>query len=165
MHLSSLHAKNNVVVKEYISHSYVKSGNQLLVGQDTGKGIVFGGHCEALHRVAINQLGNEAHIPTHVTAGKLSELTKEYHDLENELAARSQEVTQLETILQGLQKADPVVLGKVPIDKSKKIVNTIAAIHEKVVSTQTLLQALDPEFELQKRPRLKSLVLFIRTPS
>jgi len=55
VNLATLQAENNIVVEEYISHSYIKSGNQLLVGQEGGKGIVFGGQCEALHRVAMNQ--------------------------------------------------------------------------------------------------------------
>jgi len=151
VHLSTLRAKNNIVVKEYISHSYVKSGNQLLLGQEAGKGIVFGGQCEALHRVAMNQLGNEAYLPTHVTVGNLMELTRDYHDLEKELATRSQEATQLETILQKTQKGDPVVLGKMTLDKSEKIRSTIVAINEKIVGTQELLHALELEIELQKK--------------
>jgi uncharacterized protein (DUF342 family) len=155
VHLSALAAENDIVVNEYISHSYVKSGNQLLVGQDTGKGIVFGGECEALHRVAMNQLGNNAHIPTHVTAGKLSELTKVYHNLENELATRSQEITQLENILQKTQQGDPVALGKMPLDKTQKIQNTIVTINEKMKRTQDLLHALEPELELQKNAAIE----------
>ncbi len=151
VHLSTLLAKNNIVVKEYISHSYVKSGNQLLLGQEAGKGIVFGGQCEALHRVVMNQLGNEAYLPTHVTAGKLIELTRDYHDLEKELATRSQEATQLETILQKTQKGDSVVLGKMTLDKSEKIRSTIVAINEKIVGTQEQLHALELEIELQKK--------------
>jgi uncharacterized protein (DUF342 family) len=155
VHLATLTAKNNIVVKEYISHSYVKSGNQLLLGQEAGKGMVFGGQCEALHRVVINQLGNEAYIPTHVTAGKLGELTKAYHNLEKDLATRSQEVAQLESILEKIQKSDPVVLGKMPLDKSEKIRHTIVAINEKMERTQELLHALEPEIELQKKAAIE----------
>ena len=38
VHLATLSAGNNIVVKEYMCHSYVKSGNQLLVGHKAGKG-------------------------------------------------------------------------------------------------------------------------------
>lgn len=150
VHLSTLRAGSNIVVKEYMCHSYVKSGKQLLVGHKAGKGIVFGGHCEALHYVRMNQLGNESDIPTHVTAGKLSELSRVYRNLEKELATRSQEATQLETILQNIQKNASAVLGKISLDKSEKIRNTIVAIHEKMGRTQELLRAMEPEFELQK---------------
>ncbi|MEC4672819.1 MAG: FapA family protein [Nitrospirota bacterium] len=155
VHLSTLAAENNIVVKDYISHSYVKSGNQLLVGQETGKGLVFGGQCEALHRAVMNQFGNEAYIPTHVTAGKLNELYQAYHNIEKELTTRSQEVAQLETILEKTQKSDPVVLGKMPVDKSEKIRNTIVAINEKMAGTQDLLHALEPEIELQKKAAIE----------
>lgn len=155
VHLSTLTAKNDIIVKEYISHSYVKSGNQLLLGQEAGKGILFGGQCEVLHRVAINQLGNEAYIPTQVTAGKLSELYKVYHNLEKELATRINETTQLEDILQKQQNQDPVLLGKIPLDKTQKIQNTIVAINEKMARTRQLLQGLEPEIELQKRATIE----------
>ena len=151
VHLSTLNAGNNIVVKEYICHSYVKSGNQLLVGHKAGKGIVFGGHCEALHFVGINQLGNEAYMSTHVTAGKLNELTQVYRNLEKELATRSQEAAQLEAILQKTQGNASVVLGKISLDKSEKIRHTIAAIHEKMERTQELLRAMEPEFALQEK--------------
>ncbi len=155
VHLSTLTAQNNIVVKEYINHSYVKSGNQLLLGQEGGKGIVFGGQCEALHRVVINQLGNEAYIPTHVTAGKLSELTRVYHNLENDLATYSQEVAQLESTLENFQKSDLAVLGKMPLEISEKIPATIVAINEKIVRTQELLNAMEPELELQKKAAIE----------
>jgi len=151
VHQSTLRAGNNIVVKDYMSHSYVQSGNQLLVGQKVGKGIVFGGQYEALHHVEMNQLGNETFIPTHVTAGKLSELTRVYRNLEKELATRSQEATQLETILEKTQKNASTVLGKMSLDKSEKIRNTIVAIHEKMGRTQELLHAMEPEFALQKK--------------
>lgn len=153
--LATLKAENNIVVKEYLNHSYVKSGNHVLLGQDTGKGIVFGGRCVALHRVVVNQLGNEAYIPTHVMAGELNELTKVYHNLEKELETRSQEVTQLEAILQKTQTGDPVLLGKVPLDKTQKIRHTIIAINEEMVRTQDLLGALEPELELQKHAAIE----------
>ena len=150
VHLSALAAEHDIVVSEYISHSSAKAGHQLLVGQETGKGIVFGGQCEALHRVAINQLGNDAYLPTQITVGKLSELTKVYHKLEMELATRSHEAEQLESFLQKTPQGDTPLLGKMPLDKSEKIRNTIVAIHDKMDRTQHLLTALEPELELQK---------------
>lgn len=155
VHLSTLVAENNILVKEYISHSYVKSSNQLLLGQEGGKGVLFGGQCEALHRIVVNQLGNEIYIPTHVVVGQLNELYRVYHNLEKELATRSQEITQLETILQKTQQCDPVVLGKLPLNKAQKIRQTIVAINEKKVRTQDLLHALEPEIELQKNAAIE----------
>ena len=155
VNLANLQAGNNIVVKEYLNHCYVKSGNHVLLGQDSGKGIVFGGQCEALHRIVVNQLGNEAYIPTHVIAGKLSEVYKVYQNLEKELAARAQEVAQLESILKRMQNGDQVLLGKIPLHKSEKIGNTITAIKEKMLRTQTLVDALEPEIELQKKAAIE----------
>jgi len=155
VHLATLMAENNIIVKDYISHSYVKAGNQLLVGQKVGKGMVFGGHSQAFHRVALKQLGNETYAPTQVTAGKLSELTRVYHNLEKDLATRAQEAAQLETILQKTQNSDPVVLGNMPLDKSEKIRHTIVAIHEKMTRTQELLRAMEPELALQTQAAIE----------
>jgi uncharacterized protein len=155
VNLATLQAENNIVIKEYLSHSYVKAGNQLLMGQEGGKGIVFGGQCEALHRIIANQLGNESYIPTRVTAGHLSEVYKVYHNLENELATRAHEAEQLSAIHTKLQQGDPVLLGKIPLDKSQKIQNTIMAIQEKMARTQDLLNALEPEIELQKKAAIE----------
>ncbi len=155
VHLATMIAEKNIMVKEYISHSHVKSGNHLFVGQDGGKGIVFGGQCEALHRVAINQVGNETNIPTPVIVGQLSEVYQVYHKLQTELSIRSQEAAQLETILQKLQESDPLVLGKTPLDKSQKIHNTILTINEKLARTQELLRALEPEIALQKHAAIE----------
>lgn len=155
VNLGTLQAGNNIIVKEYLSHSYIKAGNQLLLGQESGKGIVFGGYCEALHRVAANELGNEAYIPTRVTSGHLSELYTEYYNLEKDLATRSHEKEQLTSILQKFQQGDPVSLGKIPLDKSQKIQNTILAIKERMVKTQDMLNALEPEIELQKKAAIE----------
>jgi len=155
VHLATLMAEHNIIVKDYISHSYVKAGNQLLVGQKVGKGMVFGGHSQALHQVVLKQLGNETYVATHVTAGKLSELTRVYHNLEKELATRSQEAAQLETILQQIQKSDPVVLGTKPLEKSEKIRHTIVAINGKRARTQELLRSMEPELALQKKAAIE----------
>ncbi|MDT7040942.1 FapA family protein [Candidatus Nitronereus thalassa] len=155
VNLATLQAENNIVIKEYLNHSYVKAGNQLLLGQEGGKGIVFGGHCEALHRITANQIGNEGYIPTYVTAGHLSEVYKVYHNLENEFAARTHEAEQLAAVHAKIQQGDPILLGKIPLDKSQKIQNTILAIQEKMARTQNLLTALEPEIELQKKATIE----------
>lgn len=155
VHLSTLAAGNNIVVKEYVCQSRVQAGNQLSLGQDGGKGIVLGGRCEALHQIVVNQLGNEADTPTQVTAGKLNELYKVYHNLEKELASRINEVTQLEEILDKQQQDVPALLGNIPLDKTQKIQKIILAIQKKMTRTQDLLQALEPEIELQKKAMIQ----------
>ena len=155
VNLATLQAENNIVIKEYLNHSYVKAGNQLLLGQEGGKGIMFGGHGEALHRIVATQIGNEGYIPTRVTAGHLSEVYKIYHNLQDELAARAHEAEQLAAVHAKIQQGDRILLGKIPLDKSQKIQNTIVAIQEKMARTQDLLTALEPEIELQKKATIE----------
>ena len=148
---ATVSAGNNIVVKEYAAQSYLKSGNQVLLGQQGGKGIVLGGRCDAAHEIIVNQLGNESDVPTQITAGHVSELYKVYHNLEKDLAAQTHDAAQLKAILHKQPQTAPTLLGKLSLNKSQKIQDSILAIQKKVARTQTLLQALEPEIEQQKK--------------
>lgn len=158
VHLAAITAGHNIiVVKDYMSHSSAKAGHHVLLGQGAGKGLLFGGHCEALHRVVLNQLGNEAYIPTHVTAGSFHELSRMYRTYEHDLDTRTQEAAQLDAIFQKAQQGDPVLIGKTPLDNSQKIRNTLEAIHDQMARTRDLMQALEPELALQKQAAIEGI--------
>ena len=72
-----------------------------------------------------------------------------------ELAARLNEIGQLESILEKVTQNNIAVFGKMSVDKTTKIENTIVAIKEKVSRIQQQLQALEPEIELQKKATIK----------
>jgi uncharacterized protein (DUF342 family) len=155
VNLSTLKAKNNIVVKEYIINSFVKAGNRLVLGQPNGKGVLFGGKSEAVHRAVIKQVGNKTYMPTQLTVGQLSKIYTVYQQLKKELAARLNEIGQLESILEKVTQNNIAVFGKMSVDKTTKIENTIVAIKEKVSRIQQQLQALEPEIELQKKATIK----------
>ena len=151
VNLSTLKAHNNIVVKEYILNSYVKAGHELLLGQPNGKGVLVGGKSEAGHRALIKQVGNESYMPTRLTVGHLSKLYAEYQNLTKELTVRMNEKEQLQKILEKVEQSQSVVLGRMPVDKTTKIENTIQVINEKMSRIQQQLLALEPEIALQKK--------------
>lgn len=155
VNLSTLKAQNNIVVKEYILNSYVKSGNEIVLGQPDGKGVLSGGKSEAAHQAVIKQVGNETYMPTCLTVGHLSKLYAVYQKLQKELTVRLNEKEQLEKILEKVEQSHRAVLGKMSVDKTTKIANTIVAINEKMATIQQQLQALEPEIELQKKATIK----------
>jgi len=155
VNLSNLKAKNNIVVKEYILNSYVKSGNELVLGQPNGKGVLSGGKSKAAHQAVIKQVGNETYMPTCLTVGHLSKLYAVYQKLQKELTVRLNEKEQLEKILEKVEQSHSAVLGKMSVDKTTKIANTIVAINEKMATIQQQLRALEPEIELQKKATIK----------
>ena len=155
VNLSTLKAQNNITVKEYILNSYVKSGNELVLGQPNGKGVLSGGKSEAAHRAVLKQVGNETYMPTSLTVGHLSRLYTVYQKLQKEHTVRLNEIVQLEKILEKVEQSDSAVLGKISVDKTTKIANTIVAINEKMATIQQQLQALEPEIELQKKATIK----------
>jgi len=155
VNLSTLKAHNNIVVKEYILNSYVKAGHELLLGQSNGKGVLVGGKSEAGHHAWIKQVGNESYMPTCLTVGHLSMLYALYQKLTKELTVRMHEKEQLQKILEKVEHCQSVVLGKMPVDKTTKIENTILAINEKMSRIQQQLQALEPEVALQKKATIK----------
>ena len=132
-----------------------KAGHELLLGQSNGKGVLVGGKSEAGHRAWIKQVGNESYMPTCLTVGHLDMLYALYQKLTKELTVRMQEKEQLQKILEQVEHSQSVVLGKMPVDKTTKIENTVLAINEKMSRIQQQLQALEPEVALQKKATIK----------
>lgn len=142
LNLVAVKAEQDVVVKQYIGNSYVEAGRQILLGQNGGKGVCFGGSLQANQFAHIAQLGNDTYVETQVRVGRLDQLQAQHQQIEDELEARRQEANQLQAIYDKISQKDPGMLGKVSVDKTKRIANTIAAIRETIQSKQQALQAL-----------------------
>ncbi len=153
--LSSIYAKQSVVVKEYIGNSYVKAGKAILLGQDGGKGVIFGGFSEAAEKIVANQLGTESYVPTHVNVGELKHFLRLNIQIKKEVAKRTKEATQLDQILRKIKQAgNPDVLGKLQLDKARKISNTVTAIYETIKGLNKQLQEVDAKMEQHKDDRV-----------
>lgn len=153
--LSSIYAKQNIVVKEYIGNSYVKAGKAMLLGQDGGKGVLFGGFSEAAENIVVNQLGTESYVPTRVNVGEIKHFLRLHTQIKKEVAKRTKEATQLDQILSKIKQAgNPDVLGKLQLDKARKISNTVRAIYETVKGLNKQLQDVDVKIEQHKGDRV-----------
>lgn len=155
INLAVLDVKGNVSVREYIGNSQVRAGQQLQLGQQGGKGVLFGGFCEALWGAAVNQLGTESYLPTRLKLGEVDILSVQRSEKDRELNTRLREAGQLHDILQKIkQRGSPQTLGQVTLDKARKISNTIAAIERRVRQLQEDIAQFDKDIAVQVQARL-----------
>lgn len=151
INLSSLYAKNNIIAKEYIGNSEIKADSDILLGQQGGKGVLFGGYSEAVKRIAANRIGTESYVPTHIKVGRLDQLVASHKQYKKKIAKRLKELDQLNQILTKIKQAGtPATLGKLQLDKARKISNTINAISEKNDDLSKKLLHLDTLIERHK---------------
>ncbi len=153
--LMKVRAGANIVVKEYISNSIVHAGHSLLLGQQGGKGMVFGGHCVAKVAVWANTLGNDSYLETVIEVGAVKRWVEECCRLEKALKARRREIHQLNQVLLQAKQNKITVLGKIDVDKSRRIVNTIRLIEEKAQQLEVALKACQQEIGRQQNAEVK----------
>lgn len=96
---SKLTAGNNVEAKEYLSHCEVEAKNKILVGQQGGKGKIFGGYCFAQAGIEANSLGTDGSVKTFVSAGTPHHQQKQYEKLQATLKNRKEQAKQLRGML------------------------------------------------------------------
>ena len=147
---ASIHADENIVIKQYAGNSLLSAGNRIALGQNGGKGILYGGSAKALHEAAIAQLGNDAYLETRLTVGELDQLIPELHKLKKAEKSRQNEATQLAAILEKLEGNKALKLGKISVDKTTRIQNTIAAIQDTITKIQQRIGEINLELEPQK---------------
>jgi uncharacterized protein (DUF342 family) len=66
---SKIRAKESILVVEYVSHSDLYADKQILVGQESGKGNLFGGQARAFDLVAAKVIGSTGGTPTSIQVG------------------------------------------------------------------------------------------------
>lgn len=89
---SRIRAAKNIVISEYSSHSDLHAKEQILIGQEGGKGNLFGGHAQAFKLVAAKVIGSPGGTPTQIQVGgdgdnlqKLRSLTQEKRQLSEQI--------------------------------------------------------------------------------
>ncbi|MCG8672578.1 MAG: FapA family protein [Pseudomonadales bacterium] len=147
---ASIHADENIVIKQYSGNSLLWAGHRIALGQNGGKGILYGGYAKALHEAAIAQLGNDAYLETRLTVGELDQLLPQLSKLKKVEKARQNEATQLGGILEKLEGNNALKLGKISVDKTKRIKNTIAAIQDTIKQIQQRMIEIESELQPQK---------------
>ncbi len=134
--LANLNAGKNIEVAEYIAHSEVVAKEKVLVGQDGGKGRVFGGHCQASESVIANIIGTETDVRTQVSVGATATHREKQAQLAEERAALSTQNQQLlEVLMKFKQLAETQGLNA---EQSKKVV----LIQENISAGDQKIEAL-----------------------
>jgi uncharacterized protein (DUF342 family) len=100
LHFAQVSAGRDVTVKEYISHCKTEARHQVLVGQDGGKGKIFGGSCYGHVSIAANEVGTNAAIDTYLIAGPPQDAQNEYNKLRANYATRLKQCKQLTKVLE-----------------------------------------------------------------
>lgn len=126
-----LHAGKDLVVKEYIGNCVSKADAHILLGQQGGKGALFGGFAEAKLGVAVVRLGNDSYAETRVSVGTVHALFEKRLRALQELKTRQKEIDQLTMIIEKVEGGAPIKLGQITVDKTTRIRNTITAITQK----------------------------------
>ncbi len=146
----AIHSGTDIRVKQYAAHSFLKAEGCLYLGQNGGKGILYGGLAVGINGAVIAQAGNDSYVPTCLRIGKLDQLLKRQKQIDQELQARQAEAAQLQAIFDKINKKDPVMLGKVSVDKTRRIANTIAAIKQTISALHEEQKLLAEQIPPQK---------------
>lgn len=85
INLAEVRAKADIHVREYVLQSRLKAGQDIVLGQPTGKGSLIGGWAHAGRAVIVNRLGSEAGVATEVSAGRPSEKNRRLQALKQAL--------------------------------------------------------------------------------
>lgn len=130
---SNAHSQGNIHVAEYIMQSRVTAKGEVNAGQERGKGCIIGGYCSSDVAVNAKVLGSEAYITTCVSLGSESELYKKVIKLTKMLNRRCGEEQKLNDILETVKSNGlPTKVGKITLDKERKIENTIVMLQQKI---------------------------------
>lgn len=145
-----LHAGKDLVVKEYIGNCVSKADGHILLGQQGGKGALFGGLAEAKWGVAVVRLGNDSYAETRVSVGTVHALFEKRLRAQQELKTRQKEIEQLTNIIEKVEAGAPIKLGQITVDKTTRIRNTITAISQKADEIQGYIAKLEQLMAEQK---------------
>ncbi|WP_169449459.1 DUF342 domain-containing protein [Marinimicrobium agarilyticum] len=85
INLAEVRAKGDIHVREYVLQSRLKAGQDIVLGQPTGKGSLIGGWAHAGRAVIVNRLGSEAGVATEVSVGRPPEKSRRLQSLKQAL--------------------------------------------------------------------------------
>ncbi|MFT6094060.1 MAG: hypothetical protein ACJA2Q_001962 [Pseudohongiellaceae bacterium] len=125
-------AGGDIVAKEYVMHSYLESGNQILLGQAGGKGRLIGGKCFAAEGVLANEYGTDANVKTLVSAGTTITHSAELKELAESMDKKNEEVLSLSKIIAKMRSdidSDGVTEVQQRLDT---IINTVDVLREQI---------------------------------
>jgi uncharacterized protein (DUF342 family) len=132
MSMVNAKAGGDIVVKEYVMHSYLESGNQIILGQTGGKGRLIGGKCFAAEGVLANEYGTDANVKTLVSAGTKVSHSYELKVLAENMDKKTEEVLNLSKIIAKMRSETGSDRGVEVQQKMDTIINTVDDLRGKI---------------------------------
>lgn len=99
-------AGRDIYIKEYLNHCEAFAFNQVLVGQNGGRGMIVGGHTHGCQGVLTRVAGSPASVVTHISVGVHTELRQTQQRLEEERESLIDRLSQLRVMLTSMQERD-----------------------------------------------------------
>ncbi|WP_158224719.1 DUF342 domain-containing protein [Agaribacterium haliotis] len=146
---SKIHCVGELHVKEYLLGCDTLALSKISLGEKSGRGAIIGGVTKCNGPIYVKKLGSEAYISTKIELGTVSAAQKELEKTKLKRERRVAESQQLGQILEKYRQSDtPTLVGKLTVDKARKIEETFLAI-QKIIEDYDAhihaLQALVPD--------------------
>ncbi len=139
VNLAEVTAGRDLMVREYVLQSQLRSGGKVLLGQGGGKGSIIGGQVQAALRVVANTIGSEACVPTEVRVGRPNRKRRLTERLNKALNLCRYNCQKLETLLQPVPEDDGKLHPPMP-ERAGRIQATLSALR---IREQRLLSILE----------------------
>lgn len=134
-------ANGNIVAAQYAMNSRLTATQKLLLGDGGGKGVLLGGQAFAGAGAELNTLGSSAYVKTELYCASRKRLVQQQHSLQQDQQRRQRELQQLQAFIDKV--GQPEKLGKVLIDKTRKIQNAILGLQERLQNIEAQLHSLE----------------------
>ncbi|MFL0796739.1 MAG: FapA family protein [Cellvibrionaceae bacterium] len=139
-------AKKEISAQRYAMHCDLHTEETILMGENGGKGVLIGGSTFAKKGMECNIIGSEAYVKTEIVCAPITELNKLKKKYSINLERRENEAKQLTTIFQRIKEQNKTEkVGRVTLDKAKKLHNTINHLNELIEKLRTDVALLDTE--------------------
>lgn len=141
-----INCEASIIVEEYIMQSRIHAKNEILVGQQKGRGCIIGGYCSSDKGIRAKSVGSEAYVPTSISVGMEEEENQELNTLHQEQDQRSEEKDKLATILHKVKTTTKASsLNKTQLEKIRKIHNTIVALENRIEEIDAAIRHIESQ--------------------
>ena len=138
-------ANGNIIAAQYAMNSRLVATQKILLGDGGGKGVLLGGQAFAGAGAELNTLGSSAYVKTELYCASRKRLQLQQQTLQKDHERHQKELQQLQAFVAKVGK--PEKLGKVLIDKTRKIQNAILGLQERLQGIEEQLHSLEQLIE------------------
>ncbi len=152
---AKIEAKGNISVAEYISHSAIKAGDSILLGQERGKGHLIGGDAQAANRVLTKTLGTKGSVPTTIRVGASPDTVPKLRTVMTQMKKIDQEMIAIHDALHTM--SNRIKLSG-PTEAAQKKVAELDGQQNKLKTERESLSAQEKKLQIQLMKSKAALV-------